>query len=308
MDLMQKCYKKMFLIRTFEQAVEKYFKKGLMRGTTHCYIGQEAIAVGVLENVDINTDFIVSNHRGHGHFLTIFEDPFSLAAELMGKAEGIVNGRGGSQHICYKNYYSNGITGGMVPIAVGMGFSKKIKNEKGVVVSFLGDGAMNEGYLLEALNLSSVYNTPNIFILENNFYAMSTESRIMSGGTFRDRVKGFGIRYDHFKALDVMELYSVFKDIYEFVSHEKIPYFIEFETFRFCGHSKSDKREYVNEDMDRFWKENDPLLRLRKSLSNNIVKRIESEVDLLVSDAFKQGMNCDEPVPEKEFINVRYQI
>ena len=107
----------------------------------------------------------------------------------MGKEIGIINGKGGSQHIKYKNFYTNGITGGMIPVAVGIGMSKKLKKESGVVISFLGDGAMNEGYVMEALNLSSVYSTPNIFILENNNYAMSTDTSKVTGGSFEKELK-----------------------------------------------------------------------------------------------------------------------
>jgi len=288
-------YKKMYLIRQVEKTIEKYFEKGVMRGTTHGYIGQEAIAVGILSNIDIEKDYVTSGHRGHGHYLAITEDIIGLAGEIMGKEIGIINGKGGSQHIKYKNFYTNGITGGMIPVAVGIGMSKKLKKESGVVISFLGDGAMNEGYVMEALNLSSVYSTPNIFILENNNYAMSTDTSKVTGGSFEKRVKGFGINYKKIKALDVFEIEEKFNEIYLEVKKNKKPYFIEIETFRFCGHSKSDKKEYFDQEKYSFWLEHDPLKKLEKEIEN--VDQIKKEIDKKIEESFEKALSSKDPDP-----------
>lgn len=294
-----KFYEKMYLIRQTEHMIEKYFEMGQLRGTTHGYIGQEAIAVGVLENIDIKRDFVTSGHRCHGHYLAITEDVFSIAAELMGKEKGIVQGKGASQHIQFDNFYTNGITGGMIPIAVGLGLAEKLKGTDNVVISFLGDGAMNEGYVMEALNLSRVYQTPNIFILENNQYAMSTETSALTGTSFENRVKGFGLRFKKYKVLDIKRLYKEFKEIYNAVKDEKMPYFIEYETFRFCGHSKSDKKEYFNRETEKFWKEKDPLKTIEKDIEPKLAGEIRKKVDKKIEEAFKRASEQNEANPRK---------
>lgn len=295
-------YKKMYTIRQVEKTIEKYFERGVMRGTTHGYIGQEAIAVGILSNINMETDYVTSGHRCHGHYLALTDDIIGLAGEVMGKEIGVINGKGGSQHIKYKNFYTNGITGGMVPVAVGIGMSKKLKKENGLVISFLGDGAMNEGYVMEALNLSSVFSTPNIFILENNNYAMSTDTNKVTGGSFEKRVEGFGIDYKKIKALDVFQIEKTFKEVYKEVEKNKKPYFLEIETFRFCGHSKSDKKEYFDQEKYSFWLENDPLKKLQKEIKD--VEKIHKEIDKNIEELFEKALNSKKPDPEKILKNV----
>jgi len=299
MDKLKNYYEKMYLIRTFENTLEEYFEKGMLRGTTHGYTGQEAIAVGVLENININIDFVTSGHRCHGHYLVLNNDVLSLAAEIMGKETGIINGKGASQHVRYKNFLTNGITGGMLPTAVGMAFAKKQKNEKGVVVSFLGDGAMNEGYVMEAFNLASAYATPNIFILENNNYAMSTNTQRLSGGSFKERLQGFGIEYTFAEVHDVFEVEKIFNQARSFVEENQKPYFIEFKTFRHCGHSKSDKKEYFKNGELSYWKKHDPLKKLEAAMDFNKVTESRKKIETIVKEGFEKAMNSKEAVPSK---------
>lgn len=298
-DKVRKYFEKMYLIRTFENTLETYFEKGLLRGTTHGYTGQEAIAVGVLENVNIDVDFVTSGHRCHGHYLAINDDILSLAAEIMGKENGIINGKGASQHVRYKNFLTNGITGGMLPTAVGMAFAKKQKKEKGVVVSFLGDGAMNEGYVMEAFNLASAYGTPNIFILENNSYAMSTDTQNLTGCSFKERVAGFGIYYNFAEVHDVFEVERIFNEARAFVEENQKPYFIEFKTFRHCGHSKSDKKEYFKNGELAYWLKHDPMKKLEAMIDSEELVELKNKVDTTVKEAFEKAMNSNEPDPLK---------
>jgi len=293
-------YKKMFLIRVFEAKVEEMFRLGKLRGTTHGCIGQEAVAVGVLENVDLSRDYVTGTHRSHGHFLALTGKVFELISELMGKKTGIVRGKGGSQHLHYGNFYTNGITGGMIPVAVGLGMAKKLKGEEGVVISFLGDGGMNEGYVMEALNLAGVYKTPNIFVLENNRYAMSTITENFTSGKFEERIKGFGLEYHCLKVLDVVEVYRFFKKIYEKVREEKYPVFIEFETYRFCGHSKSDRREYVVKEWEDFWHANDPLEKCRNRIPAKVVEDVEKEIMDFVEEEFRRALAAPYPDPGED--------
>ena len=142
-------FKNMVLIRKFEEKILELFSLGKISGTTHTYIGQEANAVGIFSILD-GDEIIFSNHRCHGHFLAYGGDPYLLAAELMGKSTGLVGGRGGSQHLQYKDFYSNGIQGGIVPVATGMAFAEKILNTKRMAIVFLGDGTFGEGVVYES--------------------------------------------------------------------------------------------------------------------------------------------------------------
>ena len=301
MDLREIFYRKMLLIRRTEEKIEELFREGALRGTTHGYIGEEAIAVGVLQNVNPKKDFITGGHRSHGHLLALSDDCYALFAELMGKETGLVNGRGGSQHIKYENFYTNGITGGMLPVAVGMAFSLKLRSEENIVVSFFGDGAMNEGYVMESFNLSGAFQLPNLFVLENNSYAMSTKTKAVSSGEFAQRVKGFGIDYHFLKALDVMEVYEFSKEVISKIRKDRKPAFIEFETHRFSGHSKSDKREYMPQEVDAYWRENDPLLKAEKSLNQRTAENIKIEIEDAIKISLEKVSKDNYPNAEREY-------
>lgn len=288
-------YKKMYLIRNVEERIETLFSQGLLRGTTHGSRGQEAIAVGVLEHIDCHADYVTGGHRSHGHYLALNPDPYPFIAELMGKETGLVGGRGGSQHIAYKNFYTNGITGGMVPVANGMAFNLKKNTENNICVAFFGDGAMNEGYVMEAINLAGVFKLPILFVLENNKYAMSTDSTFSTCGEYSERIKGLGVDYVKQKALDVEDVYNLSKNIIKKIRTDRLPAFIEFETHRFSGHSKSDSRKYIPKEVDEYWLTNDPLLKLRNSLAISLVERIESNVNTSIELAIKKAKNDNYP-------------
>ena len=160
-------YKMMYRIRRFEETVLDNFSSGLFHGTTHTYIGQEANAVGVISNLEPD-DLVFSNHRCHGHFIAYGGEIKALFAELMGRKTGVCGGIGGSQHIHWKNFYSNGILGGTVPIATGVSLAEKFKGTKTITVVFIGDGALGEGLVYESLNMAALWKAPILFVVENN--------------------------------------------------------------------------------------------------------------------------------------------
>jgi len=294
-------YEKMLLIRKTEQAIDKLFSQGLLRGTVHGCIGQEAIAVGVLSHIEPSIDFITGSHRSHGHYLALSDDPCRLIAELMGKKNGAVEGRGGSQHIRYKNFYTNGITGGMVPVGVGLAFSQKINTENGIVVSFFGDGAMNEGYVMEAFNFASIMKLPILFVLENNGFAMSTSQSLTTAGSCEARVRSFDIEYNFAEANDVMSVYRMSEIVINRVRATRNPSFIEFKTHRFSGHSKSDKREYIDQELDRYWEKNDPLKKLAETMDKSRVSYIEKTVDQRITEAISTANKSPFPDVAEEY-------
>ena len=166
--------RKMLLIRRMEQKIESLFSQGLLRGTTHCCIGQEAVPVALYYLINIEKDYLCSGHRAHGLSMMMTGKPETLLGEIMGKSFGMAKGLGGSQHVYYKNYFTNGITGGMTPVTAGIAFALKHEQTDAIATVVFGDGAMNEGYVLESFNLAKEMQLPMLFILENNGYAMST--------------------------------------------------------------------------------------------------------------------------------------
>ena len=271
--------RRMLLIRRMEQKIESLFSQGLLRGTTHCCIGQEAVPVALSYLINIEKDYLCSGHRAHGLSMMMTGKPETLLGEIMGKPFGMAKGLGGSQHVYYKNYFTNGITGGMTPVTAGIAFALKHEQTDAIATVVFGDGAMNEGYVLESFNLAKEMQLPMLFILENNGYAMSTPIESVNPYTiFEDRVKGFGLPYSRVEASDFDQLFAVLKDAVDNVRTERKPQFVEVMTHRFCGHSKSDKRAYIPQERDDYWYEHDCIKNVAKQLSEAEVKEVEESV------------------------------
>ena len=278
MDKKEVLYR-MMLIREMEHKIESLFSQGLLRGTTHCCIGQEAVPAAMSYLIDINRDYLCSGHRAHGLSMMMTMKPETLLGEIMGKPYGMAKGLGGSQHVYYKNYFTNGITGGMATIATGIAFALKQEKTDAISVVDFGDGAMNEGYVLEAFNLAAEMKLPVLYILENNGYAMSTPVETANPFVvFEDRVKGFGLPYTRVEASNFDNLFSVLETAVNKVRETREPQFVEVLTHRFCGHSKSDKRAYIPKERDDYWHEHDSIKSVTKQLSEEDVKEVEESV------------------------------
>src|SRR6266568_5650060 len=180
-------------IRLFEQRLLKLFSEGRLFGTVHTCIGQEWTGVALAEHLT-QGDTVFSNHRCHGHYLARTGNYVGLFAEIMGREAGICRGRGGSQHICDSNVFSNGIQGGIVPVAAGLAYSMKLRASDDISVVFIGDGTLGEGALYESLNLASMWGLPLLVVLENNLYAQSTSQTQTLSGDIELRAQAFGIR------------------------------------------------------------------------------------------------------------------
>ena len=279
---------RMLLIREMEHQIESLFSQGMLRGSTHCSIGQEAVPVALSCLLDIGRDYLCGGHRAHGLSLMMTLKPELLLGEIMGKPFGMAHGLGGSQHVCFKHYYTNGITGGMVPVATGIAFTLKQEDTNAIAVVDFGDGAMNEGYVLEAFNLAAEMRLPVLFLLENNGFAMSTPVETVNPfNMFEARAKGFGLPYSCVEASDFDELFSVLEKAVSSVRTERMPQFVEVLTHRFCGHSKSDKRAYVPRERDAYWQEHDCLKSVSKHLSVAEVKDVEARVAAEVERAYQ---------------------
>jgi TPP-dependent pyruvate/acetoin dehydrogenase alpha subunit len=296
----ERLYATMTLIRSFEETLLDLFDRGELFGTTHCYIGQEANAVGVISHLGAD-DIIFSNHRCHGHFLAYQPSPELLMAEIMGRATGLVGGRGGSQHICHGNFYSNGVQGGIVPNAVGMALAEKVKGTGGIAVVFIGDGTFGEGVLYEALNMASLWSAPILIVAENNRWAQSTPVELELAGSMVDRGRAFGIKSGEIESTDAEALYAHFGPIVEEVRRGGRPRLEVIHTYRLCHHSKSDDHRPAAE-IERF-RAGDPLALTRSRLDPKVADGIEAKaaesVDLAVEWARRQLF----PTPASAFTN-----
>lgn len=283
---------RLLLIREMEHKIESMFSEGKLRGTTHCCIGQEGVPVALSYLIDIGKDYLCSGHRAHGLSMMMTHKPETLLGEIMGKPFGMAKGLGGSQHVYYKNYFTNGITGGMCPVAVGIAFALKQEPTDAISAVVFGDGAMNEGYVMEALNLAAEMRLPVLFVLENNGYAMSTPVETVNPApNFEKRVAGFGIPYTKVAATDYLSLFETLKDVIERVRISRTPQFIEVMTHRFCGHSKSDRRLYIPESRDEYWHEHDIIKSVCSHLTEEDIREVRTAVEAEIDRVYEYCMN-----------------
>jgi TPP-dependent pyruvate/acetoin dehydrogenase alpha subunit len=256
----------MLLIRRFEERLDDLFSSGVIKGTSHLYAGQEAVAVGVCSYLTTD-DLMTSTHRGHGHFLAKGGNCNALMAELWGKATGPSKGRGGSQHVAdYSVGFlgSNGITAGGLPIATGAGLALQLQNKPHCVVSFFGEGGANQGTFHESLNMAAIWKLPVIFICENNLYAMSTRyDEAFATPTIAARAEGYGIAGESVDGIDFFAVREAFGRAAERARAGLGPTLLEAQTYRYYGHSKSDQREYRTREEEAQWREKDCIERLR---------------------------------------------
>jgi TPP-dependent pyruvate/acetoin dehydrogenase alpha subunit len=281
-----KYYHQMLRIRRFEETVLELFPQGVFYGTTHTYIGQEANAVGVLSHLQ-EGDVVVSNHRCHGHFLAYGGSMTGLAAELMGRHTGICGGRGGSQHIHWRDFYANGILGGTVPLAVGMALAERKMGSERIVFSFIGDGTLGEGVVYESLNMASLWNLPVLFIVENNRYAQSTPVELHLAGDIASRFEAFGIPAVAINENDIHTIGSVAGERVESVRSGEGPQALVIATYRFGPHSKGDDHRDPDEIAE--YRAADPLGALARSLPSGEIESIQKGVEREVQAAFDQA-------------------
>ena len=305
-DDLKAALRKMLLIRRFEESAEDSYMRGLIHGTMHLSIGQEASAVGICTPLS-DADYITSTHRGHGHCIGKGAEVKRMFAEFFGKEDGYCRGRGGSMHIAdvaKGNLGANGIVGGGIPIAVGAALSMKKQKKDSVVVSFFGDGANNEGAFHEALNMASVWKLPVIFVCENNGYGMSTSTdRSTAVKNVADRAVAYsmpGVIVDgnDFAAVAEASFLAV-----ERAKRGDGPTLIESKTYRIRGHSRSDRNRYRTKEEIESWQARDPILAFEAELAAlNLVSaddaaaiRAEVEAEITAAIAFAQASPSPSP-------------
>tara|TARA_B100000941_G_scaffold165723_1_gene117975 strand:- start:1082 stop:2038 length:957 start_codon:yes stop_codon:yes gene_type:complete len=292
-------YRKMYLIRLFEESCGENYSKGFIRGFLHLYIGQEAVAVGSIDSLE-DKDFIVTHYRDHGHAIARGLSTGGLMAELFGKETGVSKGKGGSMHLfdSDKNFMGgHAIVGAQMPLAAGFALASQYRKDDAVTMVYFGDGATNQGTFHETMNLASVWKLPMIFFLENNFYGMGTSvERIRSNGkSFSNLAEGYGIPSTIVDGMDVIAVKETTKEVVDKVRKGNGPALIEATTFRFQGHSMADPAKYRESSEVDEWRKKDPLESfpeyiISKNIAskdeiNDVKKSVENEMDAAVKFA-----------------------
>jgi pyruvate dehydrogenase E1 component alpha subunit len=295
-------YRRMVRIRTFEERFKGLVESGAPLGSGHLYIGQEAIASGVCVNLT-DSDYVATNHRGHGHCLAKGVEPRRMMAELFGKATGTNRGKGGSMHITDFTRGMlgvNPIVGGAIPHAVGAALSAKYRGTDQVAVSFFGDGATNQGAFAESLNLAAIWQLPVIFVCENNQYAESTPVEYAVAGEIVNRAAAYGIPSVAVDGMDVFAVYSAVKEAVERARRAQGPGFIEARTYRFYGHFLGDNpRRYRLAEEEEYWRARDPILQFRERVlgSKALEEDALSAVELAVREEIEEAVRFAEQSP-----------
>jgi pyruvate dehydrogenase E1 component alpha subunit len=288
----------MWTIRRFEEAVDDLFARGLMHGTMHLSIGQEASATGACLALRAD-DAITSTHRGHGHCIAKGADLTRMMAELLAKETGYCRGRGGSMHIADTatgNLGANGIVAGGIPIAAGAALAFQMRGEERVVACFFGDGAANEGAFHEAVNLAAIWKLPVVFICENNKYGMSfSTEKSFAIEHISERAAGYGIPGVTVDGNDLDAVHGAVSTAVERARAGNGPTLVENVTYRWKGHSKSDKNLYRTKEEIAEWRDKDPILRFEAQvkesglLSEEDVQTIRTQAMEQMRDAVRQA-------------------
>ncbi len=263
-----------FTIRCIEETLLELYQKGKLFGTTHTCIGQEFSAIAVANALN-DKDIIFSNHRCHGHYIAKTDDIEGLVAEIMGKSNGVCGGIGGSQHLCGEKFFSNGVQGGMVPVATGVAFGQKLDGEGTITAVCIGDGTLGGGVVYESMNMASKWSLPLLIVLEDNGYSQSTCQKETLSGSIVDRASAFGIKFYEGNTWEYEKLVIDMKNAVDWVRKECRPVFFQIATYRLCAHSKGDDFRDIAEI--KKYQDQDPLNIFLSQQKNN--KEIQQKLE-----------------------------
>jgi pyruvate dehydrogenase E1 component alpha subunit len=313
-DDLLKLYREMLLIRRFEERAGQLYGLGLIGGFCHLYIGQEAVAVGLQSAMTVGKDSVITGYRDHGHMLAFGIDPKVIMAELTGRAAGISHGKGGSMHmfsVDHGFYGGHGIVGAQVPLGTGLAFAHKYREDGGVCLTYLGDGAVNQGQVAEAFNMAKLWDLPVIYAIENNKYAMGTSvNRSHSEPLLYRKGESFRIPGLQVDGMDVLAVRGAAEVALEWTRGGKGPIIIEFLTYRYRGHSMSDPARYrTREEVQDVRENSDPIDLAAKELEKLGVKEeelkaIDKEIKDIVVEAAKFAEDAPEPEPKELYTDV----
>ena len=313
-DDLLKRYRDMLLIRRFEERAGQLYGMGLIRGYFHVYIGQEAVVTGIT-NCQNPQDTVVTAYRDHGHMLACGMDPKGVMSELTGRIDGYSRGKGGSMHMFSKekNFYGgHGIVGAGTSIGTGLAFAHHYREDGGVAVSYMGDGAANQGQVAECYNMAALWKLPVLYVIENNKYAMGTSQARHAAGDLYKRGEGFGIPGEQVDGQNIFAVEEAAQRAFKHIREGNGPYILEAMTYRYRGHSVSDPAKYRSKDELTDYKENrDPIKFLRdfmiskKSIDEDkLIKPIDKEIKKIVEEAAEFAQNSPEPHPDELWTDV----
>jgi pyruvate dehydrogenase E1 component alpha subunit len=307
-------YRDMLLIRRFEERAGQLYGMGLIGGFCHLYIGQEAVVVGMQAALQ-KGDTVVTSYRDHGHMLACGMDPKGVMAELTGRRGGYSHGKGGSMHMFspQQNFFGgHGIVAAQVPIGTGLGFAHRYQDDGRISVTYLGDGAINQGQVYESFNMASLWKLPVVYVIENNRYGMGTSvSRASARTDLFHRGVPYGIPGEQVDGMDVVAIHEAGLAAAEHARSGQGPVILEMLTYRYRGHSMSDPAKYRSkEEVDRMRTEHDPIAQLRQRLldehdaDEDELKRIEKRARDIVAEAAQFAQECPEPDPSELWTDV----
>jgi TPP-dependent pyruvate/acetoin dehydrogenase alpha subunit len=298
----------MLTIRYFDERALALYRAGEMRGTTHPYIGMEAVGVGVMLALR-SDDYVTSTHRGHGHTIAKGGDPKRMMAELLGRATGYSGGKGGSMHIADMDKHmlgANGIVGGGMGLATGAALTARLQQTGSVAVCFFGDGALEQGILHETTNLAAIWKLPVVYVCENNQYAMSARSDwSVAGGDPARRAASYGIPGVN---VDGMDLFGVFAEASSLVERARRgdgPSYLVCNTYRFYGHHAGDPLNYREKDEVDRWRLQDPIERVKQAavergaMSATEIAELETSIEAFIEEAVEFAKNSPDPTPDQ---------
>ena len=306
-------YEQMVLCREFEESCAEQYTKGHITGFLHLYSGQEAVAVGATHALHTE-DYVLSAYREHAQAIVRGVEPRQVMAELFGKATGVCKGKGGSMHLFNPDLNFMGgyaIVGGQFPIACGLAFAAKYRNESRIAACFFGDGAVNQGTFHESVNWARLWELPVLFICENNLYGIGTEVHRSSAlADIHKRTCGYDVPSVQVDGMDVMAMYQAVKWGADWVREQSRPYLIEALTYRFRGHSMSDPAKYRSPAEHAVWKERDPIPNFGKKLveqgmlSKDRLKEIQAAALSTVQEAVKFAEESPWPEDSEVFTDI----
>lgn len=304
-------YRRMLLIRRVEERLGEDFKRGDLPGPVHLYIGEEAVATGVCAHL-ADADWIASTHRGHGHFLAKGGDPKLLVAEVYGRAGGVCRGMGGSMHVADFSkgiLGANGIVGGGIGLAVGAALAAQLDRKGAVSVVFFGDGAANQGVLMEALNVSALWKLPLLLICENNGFSEFSPTETVTVGAIADRAKPFGVPSAAVDGNDVIAVWQAANAAVRRARAGEGPSLIECRTYRLRGHVESEgsfiQERYRADEEVAAWAARDPIARLAAYMDEHALapasarEAIEAEIAATVAEAVAYATDSPYPAPDQ---------
>ncbi len=313
-EQMLQLYRDMLVIRRFEEKAGQMYGMGLIGGFCHLYIGEEAVVVGMMAAVK-EGDTIVTSYRDHGHMLASGMDPKGVMAELTGRRGGYSKGKGGSMHMFSreKNFFGgHGIVGAQVPIGTGLAFAHRYRDNGCVCLTFMGDGAMNQGQVSESFNMAALWKLPVVYVIENNKYGMGTS--VMRASASHDlfgRGAPFGIPGHQVDGMNVVAVTQAAEEAVDFVRSGKGPYILEMQTYRYRGHSMSDPAKYRSKDeVNRMRQEHDPIDQMKNRLMEASLadeaklKQIDKEIKDIVTAAAEFAQDSPEPDPSELWTDV----